>query len=58
LAAHSTVTESEAATMLGGQRGLRQFSLRFEEYAQKAPFEVRIDTSTGGKRYVREGNNR
>jgi hypothetical protein len=55
LAAHGTVTEGEAATMLGSQRAVRQFSIRFEEYAQKAPFAVRIDTVGGVKRYVREG---
>lgn len=55
LAAHGTVTESEAANMLGTPRAVRHFSLHFEEYAQKAPFGVRIDTVVGVKRYVREG---
>ena len=57
LAAHGTVTESEAVAMLGSQRAVRQFSIRFEEYARKAPFAVRIDTIGGVKRYVREGSN-
>ena len=56
LAAHGTVTESEAAAMLGGPRGLRRFAFRFEEFAQKAPFGVRIDVVAGVKRYVREGS--
>ncbi|USQ82558.1 BREX-6 system phosphatase PglZ [Streptomyces phaeoluteigriseus] len=56
LAAHGTVTENEAAAMLGGPRGLRRFALRFEGYAQKVPFGVRIDVVAGVKRYVREGN--
>jgi hypothetical protein len=55
LAAHGTVTENEAAAMLGGPRGLRRFALRFEEFAEKAPFTVRIDVVAGVKRYVREG---
>ncbi|PGH49663.1 BREX-6 system phosphatase PglZ [Streptomyces sp. Ru87] len=56
LAAHGTVTENEAAAMLGGPRGLRRFALKFEAYAQKVPFGVRIDVVAGVKRYVREGS--
>jgi hypothetical protein len=56
LAAHGAVTEVEAAGMLGGPRGARRFAVRFEEYAQKAPFGVRIDVVAGAKRYVREGS--
>lgn len=56
IAAHGTVTESEAAAILGGPRGLRRFAVRFEEFAQKAPFGVRIDVVAGVKRYVREGS--
>ncbi|MTD57407.1 BREX-6 system phosphatase PglZ [Amycolatopsis pithecellobii] len=56
LAAHGTVTENEATAMLGGPRGLRRFAIKFEEYAQKAPFDVRIDIVAGVKRYVREGS--
>ena len=55
LAAHGEVTEAEAAAMLGGQRALRRFSMRFEELAEKVPFGVRIDAVAGVKRYVREG---
>jgi hypothetical protein len=56
LAAHGTVTEHEAALMLGGARGLRRFALEFETLIQKAPFAVRIDVVAGVKRYVREGH--
>ena len=55
LANHGAVTEGEAAAMLGGPRELRRFANRFEEYAAKAPFDVRIDVIGGVKRYVREG---
>jgi hypothetical protein len=55
LAVHGAVTEVEASTMLGGPRELRRFANRFEEYAAKAPFGVRIDVIGGVKRYVREG---
>lgn len=55
LAAHGAVTEGEAALMLGGPRELRRFANRFEEFAARAPFSVRIDVIGGVKRYVREG---
>lgn len=56
IAVHGAVTENEASTMLGGPRKLRRFAAKFEEYAQKAPFGVRIDVVAGVKRYVREGS--
>jgi len=56
LAIHGTVTEGEVSNMLGGPRAARRFAVRFEEFAQKAPFSVRIDMVAGSKRYVREGN--
>jgi hypothetical protein len=52
LAAHGAVTEAEATAMLGSSRAVRQFSIRFEEYARQAPFAVRIETVAGVKRYV------
>ncbi|WP_373510960.1 BREX-6 system phosphatase PglZ [Thiocapsa sp.] len=55
LEAHGVVTESEAVMLLGSQRALRRFSLRFEELARDAPFEVRIEVVAGVKRYVRDG---
>lgn len=55
LAAHGEVGEIDAARILGGQRQLRLFSLKFEEYAAKAPFIVRIESMNGQRRYVREG---
>lgn len=53
LAEHGSVSENEAINMLGGQRALRRFSLKFEEYAERAPFSVRIDVIGGVKRYVK-----
>src|SRR5262249_2902562 len=55
IASHGTITENEAATMLGGARGLRRFALQFETFVQKAPWGVHIDVVAGVKRYVREG---
>ena len=54
--AHGLITEEEAAAMLGGARGLRRLSARFEEHAGRAPFGVRIEAGPAGKRYVREGD--
>ena len=55
LSTHGAVTESEAVAMLGSPRKHRRFNVRFETYAAKAPFSVRIDVVSGVKRYVREG---
>ena len=56
LAVHGAVTEDEASAMLGGPRELRRFANRFEEFAAKLPFDVRIDVIGGVKRYVRQGS--
>jgi hypothetical protein len=56
LLAHGTVTEQEAASMLGGPRQFRRFARDFDDLAKKAPFVVRIAEVAGVKRYVREGN--
>jgi hypothetical protein len=56
LAVHGTITEDEAARMLGGPRNLRRLAVQFEPLAQKVPFGVRIDVVAGVKRYVREGD--
>ncbi len=58
LADHGTVSEAEATRMLGGPRQLRRFSARFEEYAARAPFRVRIEMVGGVRTYVREGTSR
>ena len=55
LAMHGTITEDEAAKMLGGPRNLRRLAVQFEPLARKVPFGVRIDVVAGVKRYVREG---
>jgi hypothetical protein len=58
LAAHGVVTSDQATRMLGSERGLRRFSMAFEEHVKKVPFIVRIETVGGVKRYVREGQER
>jgi len=49
------VNEADATQMLGGPRKFRHFSQKLERYAERAPFGVRIDMSSGQKRYVRQG---
>ncbi len=48
---HGSVTETELYSILGSPRKARRFSLAFEEYADKVPFSVKIETGGGGKRY-------
>lgn len=55
---HGTLTEPEATGLLGSPRAARRFALRFDEYAEKLPFAVRIEVVAGVKRYVREGARR
>ena len=55
LAAHGSINEAEATQLFGSARKLRRFSMKFESYAALAPFGVRIESSAGGKRFVREG---
>jgi hypothetical protein len=55
LAAHGTITETEASRLLGSPRELRKFAREFEKHAARAPFRVRIEVAGGIKRYVREG---
>jgi len=50
------INEADATRMLGSPRQFRRFSRQFEKFAERAPFEVSIDVSSGQKRYVREGN--
>ena len=55
LAQHGTITEQEVNDMLNGAREARKFARKFEKYAECVPFNARIDTVSGVKRYVREG---
>lgn len=55
LARHGSITEVEATRLLGSPRAFRSFSARFDALRAKVPFEVRVETTPEGKRYVREG---
>ena len=40
--------------MLGSPREVRRFARDFEGYMQQVPFAVRIESTSSGKRYVRQ----
>jgi len=52
---HGSISEAEVTQFLGSPRAFRRFSLDFEGHARKVPFKVRIETTPGGKRYVKDG---
>jgi hypothetical protein len=51
---HGAVTEQELTHLLGSPRRVRRFALAFDDYVQKVPFAVRIETTNSGKRYVKQ----
>ncbi|MBD2510110.1 BREX-6 system phosphatase PglZ [Nostoc muscorum FACHB-395] len=51
---HNSITEIELTQILGNARKARRFALDFEEYLKKVPFSVRIETTSNGKRYVKQ----
>jgi hypothetical protein len=51
---HGSMTEIELTQVLGNARQVRRFALNFESYLEKVPFLVRVETTSGGKRYVKE----
>jgi hypothetical protein len=51
---HGSLTEEELSQMLGNPRQARRFSRDFEQYVEKVPFSVRIETTSSGKRYVKQ----
>jgi PglZ domain len=51
---HDAITEVELNQILGSPRKVRRFSLEFEGYLKKVPFSVRIETTSNGKRYVKQ----
>jgi len=53
---HRSITETEVAQMLGGQRGARKFTNNLDEYGKRLPFRVQIKVVAGVKHYVKEDN--
>ncbi len=54
---HNAITESELITLLGSPRKVRRFAADFENYLQKVPFLVRVESTPSGKRYVKVREN-
>ncbi len=54
---HGSITELELNQMLGSARRVRRFALEFEEHLKQVPFSVRIETTSNGKRYVKQYGN-
>ena len=51
---HGAVSKQELTQMLGSPRQVRRFARDFESYMQQVPFAVRIESTSSGKRYVRQ----
>ena len=54
LQTHSSITEVELNNLLGNARKVRRFAVEFEEHLKKIPFSVQIETTSSGKRYVKQ----
>ena len=50
---YGTVTEEQATQMLGGARAERRFNLRLQEYLKLVPFQVALEVTASGKRYIK-----
>ena len=55
LARHGSASEAEVTTMLGSPRKVRRLAVQFDEILGRVPFEVHIETTPTGKRFVRKG---
>jgi len=56
LEAHGAITEAEATKMLGSARAFRRFSGEFERFVPVVPFQVHVEATPDGKRYVKDGD--
>jgi len=50
---YGTVTEEQAGQMLGGPRAERRFNMRLQDYRDLLPFQVSLEVTASGKRYVK-----
>jgi hypothetical protein len=53
---HGSLSEPEAAGLLGNARKFRRFRSKLDEYSSKVPFTVRIDNVNGTSRLVKVGD--
>jgi hypothetical protein len=51
---HGSINELELTNFLGNPRKVRRFAVDFEAHLKKVPFPVQIETTSSGKRYVRQ----
>lgn len=54
LAKYDAITEADAAQLLGSARALRRFARNLEDHAEKVAFDVVVEQTGSGKRYVRK----
>ncbi|NDD31801.1 MAG: hypothetical protein EB084_26435 [Proteobacteria bacterium] len=52
---HGAITEAELTHLLGSTRLARRFAMQFDVWLKQVPFMVRVESTSGGKRYVRVG---
>lgn len=52
---HGIINEMELVALLGTPRSARHFAGRYEQYTERLPFKIRVESGAGGKSYVREG---
>lgn len=50
---YGTLTEEQACGMLGGPRAERRFNMRMQDYRDLLPFQVSLEVTASGKRYVK-----
>lgn len=54
LARHDVLDEAELVALLGSPRAARRFDLALDRMLEQVPFDVRVETTPAGKRYVRQ----
>ena len=51
---HNSLTEAELNQILGSPRKARRFAGNLEQYLALLPFSVKVETTSNGKRYVKD----
>jgi hypothetical protein len=50
---YGCITEAELIKMLGSSRSGRKFTLMLEEYSKQLPFNIKVQPSASGSRYIK-----
>ncbi len=53
LESYGSITEVELVAFLGSPREVRRFSKDFADHLKRLPFQVMVESSSAGKRYVK-----